>query len=185
MTAALDTLDPRARRTREALLNAFFGLVLEHRYHEIRIADVLAKAGVGRSTFYEHFASKVALLVASIEGPFSVLVAMLDDAPPGRVQSLLEHFWQHRALARSIFQGAAQRPVRAALVAAIEQRLRRGHCASLRLPPRLVAHSLADAMLSPIVAWLVGEATCSAGDLAHALQVSTRAMLAAMSVRRE
>lgn len=182
MTNGHDALDPRKRRSREALLQAFFELVLEHRYHEIRIADVLARSGVGRSTFYEHFRSKDALLAASIEGPFSVLAGMLGEQPVSRVQGLLEHFWQNRALARGIFQGAAYRPVRAVLVAAVEQQLRREHAARLRVPPRLAAHALADAMLSPIVAWTTGEAACSASDLAAALQASTSAMLDAFSI---
>ena len=41
---------------------------------------------------------------------------------------------------------------------------------------------LADALLSPIVAWLNGEAACSAADLAIALQATAAAMLRALSV---
>ena len=180
MTPAHDALDPRKRRSREALLQAFFGLVLSRRYHEITIADVIAKAGVSRSTFYEHFRSKDALLAAAIEGPFGILASMLGDPSPTRVQGILEHFWQNRGMARGIFQGAGLRPVRATLVAMIEARLKRDHGAHLRVPPRLAAHALADAMLSPIIAWLAGEASCSAADLAQTLQASTAAMLDAM-----
>ncbi len=183
MTTAPELADPRKRRTREALLQAFFGLVLEHRYHEIRIADVLARAGVSRSTFYEHFRSKDALLAASIAAPFTVLVGSLGGQPVSRLQAMLEHFWQNRAMARGIFQGAAYRPVRAVLVAMVEQRLKREHGAHLRLPPRLAANALADAMLSPIVAWLAGEAACPAGELADALQASNGALLAALTTR--
>ncbi len=183
MTVAADITDPRRRRSRDALLQAFFALVLAHRYHEIRIADVLARAGVSRSTFYEHFRSKDALLAASIEGPFAVLVGSLGGQPVARLQAMLEHFWQNRAMARGIFQGAAHRPVRAVLVAMVEQHLRREHGAHLRLPPRLAANALADAMLSPIMAWLAGEATCPAGELAEALQSSNAALLAALTTR--
>ena len=98
------------------------------------------------------------------------------------MQGILEHFWQNRAMALGIFQGAGLRPVRATLVAMIEARLKRDHGAHLRVPPRLAAHSLADAMLSPIFAWLAGEATCTAADLAQTLQASTAAMLGAMRV---
>lgn len=182
MSTAHDSSDPRKRRTREALLQAFFGLVLQQRYHEIRIADVLAKAGVSRSTFYEHFASKDALLAASIEGPFSVLASLLGEHQLPRVQALLEHFWQNRGLARTLFQGAGHRPVRATMVAVVERQLKRDPGPRLRLPPRLAAHAIADALLSPIVAWLNGEAACSAADLALALQAQATAMLGALSV---
>jgi AcrR family transcriptional regulator len=182
MTLEPAAQDPRKRRSREALLQAFFGLVLTRRYHEITIADVVAKAGVGRSTFYEHFRSKDALLAAAIEGPFGILASMLGEPSPTRVQGILEHFWQNRGMARGLFQGAGLRPVRATLVALIEARLKRDHGPHLRLPPRLAAHALADAMLSPIIAWLSGEAACTAHDLAESLQASTAAMLAAMRV---
>ncbi|MEO6065999.1 MAG: TetR/AcrR family transcriptional regulator [Lysobacterales bacterium] len=181
MNTGHDALDPRKRRTRDALLQAFFGLVLQRRYHEIRIADVLAQAGVSRSTFYEHFSSKDALLAASIEGPFSILTSLLGEHSLPRVQALLEHFWLNRGLARTLFQGAGIRPVRATLVAAVEKRLKRDHGPRLRVPPRLAAHAIAEAMLSPIVAWLNGEAACSASDLAQALQATTAAILEAMS----
>jgi AcrR family transcriptional regulator len=50
-----ETRDKRTQKTRQALLGAFFGLVLERRYDEIKVADILERARVGRSTFYEHF----------------------------------------------------------------------------------------------------------------------------------
>ena len=182
MSTAHDATDPRKRRTREALLQAFGALVVDRRYHDIRIADVLSRAGVSRSTFYEHFASKDALLAASIEGPFSILAGLLGEHSLPRVQALLEHFWQNRSLARTLFQGAGNRPVRATMVAVVERQLKRDPGPRLRVPPRLAAHAIADALLSPIVAWLNGEAACSAADLAIALQATAAAMLRALSV---
>lgn len=44
--------DKRTERTRSALCNAFFELVLSQPYSRIKIADIIAKADVGRSTFY-------------------------------------------------------------------------------------------------------------------------------------
>jgi AcrR family transcriptional regulator len=173
--------DPRRRRTREDLLAAFFSLVLSRRYHEIRVADVLARAGVGRSTFYEHFRNKDALLAASLEGPFHVLTTLVTAAPEaGRVQAILEHFWENRALARSLFQGSALRVVRAALVAHVEAALGRDLRSRLRIPTRLAARALADGMFAPIDAWLCGEAKCSAHELALALQLSTAASARAL-----
>ncbi|HVI57905.1 MAG TPA: TetR/AcrR family transcriptional regulator [Luteimonas sp.] len=173
--------DPRRRRTREDLLAAFFSLVLTRRYHEIRVADVLARAGVGRSTFYEHFRNKDALLSASLEGPFRILATLVTAQPDaGRVQAILEHFRENRALARSLFQGSALRVVRATLVAHVEAALDRDQRSRLRLPLRLAACSLADGMFSPINAWLCGEAKCGAHELALALQLSTAASVRAL-----
>lgn len=181
MTQADPNEDPRRRRTRQDLLAAFFSLVLSRRYHEIRVADVLSRSGVGRSTFYEHFSNKDALLSASLEGPFQILANLVrPEADANRVQGILEHFWDNRALARSLFQGAALRIVRRTLVGHVEAALDRDQRSRLRIPLRLAAHSLADGMFSPIVAWLSGEAKCTAQELAVALQLSTAASVRAL-----
>ena len=180
MTSRKLKLDPRKKRTRDELLGAFFKLVLSRRYHEIRIADILSESGVSRSTFYEHFASKDELLCASIEGQFLILAGMVcNESSTKHVEGLLVHFWENRALARGLFQGVPYRALRRKLIGCIESRL--DHCARIRLriPRRLVAHALADGMFSPIVAWLLGEATCDAGDLAVALQRCTAASIEA------
>ncbi|MCQ4164719.1 TetR/AcrR family transcriptional regulator [Tahibacter harae] len=183
MSSSPQKTDPRRQRTRDELLSAFFTLVLSRRYHEIRVADVLAAAGVGRSTFYEHFRNKDELLSAALYGPFSILAGIVSaEAGTARVAGILQHFWENRALARSIFHGAALRVVRRALIAQIESSLARQYRSRLRIPPRLAAHALADGMFSPIVAWLSGEAACSAGDLAAALQLSATATLRALQV---
>ena len=176
MTSSRPKLDPRKQRTRDELLAAFFKLVLSRRYSEIRIADILSASGVGRSTFYEHFASKDELLSASIAGPFSILAGMVgSESSTGQVEGLLVHFWENRALARGLFQGAAYRAIRRRLIDCIESRLEDCAANKLRIPRRLVALSLADGIFSPIVGWLLGEASCEAGDLAVALQGSTTA----------
>jgi AcrR family transcriptional regulator len=172
--------DRRRRRTREALQSAFMLLALERRYHEIRIEDILTASGVGRSTFYEHFAGKDALLAASMNDALSLLA----DLPSGeadvrQVADLLAHFWDNRALAGSLLQGTALRAVRNALVTQIQARLERTG-GRLRLRARLAAHALADAMLSPVLAWLRGEAPRSPSDLAAALRDSSGAMLASL-----
>lgn len=183
MSPSTPLLDSRKRRTREDLLSAFFSLALNRRYHEIRLADVLAISEVGRSTFYEHFKNKDELLVASLEGPFSILAGMTKgDSNTRQVQMILQHFWENRPLARSLFQGAALGMVRKALVMHVESCLDREHRVRLRIPTRLAAYALADGMFSPIVAWLSGEAKCDAADLAIALQDATAASVRALQV---
>ena len=173
--------DPRKRRTRADLMAAFFSLVLSQRYHEIRVGDVLARSGVSRSTFYEHFRNKDELLAASLEGPFQTLANLVgEQADVNKVQAILEHFWQNRALARSLFQGAGLRIVRRTLVTHVENTLTQSQRSRLRVPVRLAAHGLADGLFSPVVAWLSGEAKCSAQDLAAGLHLSTAAAVRAL-----
>lgn len=181
MTQLEPNEDPRRRRTRQDLMAAFFSLVLHQRYHEIRVGDVLARSGVSRSTFYEHVRNKDELLAASLEGPFQTLANLVgEQADVNKVRAILEHFWQNRALARSLFQGAALRVVRCTLVMHVEDTLSPAQRSHLRIPPRLAAHALADGLFSPVVAWLLGEAKCSAQELAVALQLSTAAATRAL-----
>ena len=181
MGQAPHDLDPRRRRTRETLQSAFTLLAQQRRYHEIRIEDILQASGVSRSTFYEHFAGKDALLAASMDGALSLLAELpTGKASVPQVAALLAHFWDTRALARSLLQGAALRVIRNALVSQVEGRLGRAGGARLRLPRRLAAHALADGMFSPIVAWLSGEAASSPADLAAALAKSSEAMLSSL-----
>jgi AcrR family transcriptional regulator len=181
MTQLEPNEDPRRRRTRQDLMAAFFSLVLSQRYHEIRVGDVLARSGVSRSTFYEHFRNKDELLAASLEGPFQTLAHLVgEQADVNKVRAILEHFWQNRALARSLFQGAALRIVRYTLVVHVENALSPAQRSRLRIPARLAAHGLADGLFSPIVAWLLGDAKCSAQELAVALQLSTAAATRAL-----
>lgn len=172
--------DPRWQRTHQDLLAALLSLMLGRRYHDIRIADVLARSGVSRSTFYEHFRNKDELLSASLEEPFRILAGLItDDTDVTRVRMMLEHFWTNRALAHSLFQGPALRVVRGALVTQVEAALDR-KVFRLRIPARLAAHSLADGMFSPITAWLLGESQCGAHELAIALQLATTAAVRAL-----
>ena len=53
----------------QALLDAFFVLVLTRAYEEVTVQTIAARAGVGRSTFYAHFPGKNALLAASLARP--------------------------------------------------------------------------------------------------------------------
>lgn len=59
--------DRRSRRTRQLIADAFVGLMLEKRYDDITVQDILDRADVGRSTFYAHFTDKENLLLSEIE----------------------------------------------------------------------------------------------------------------------
>ena len=167
------TADRRARRTHHALIDAWNHLVL-NRKREIRVSDVVNQARVGRSTFYDHYPSADALHLDALRGPF----ALLADAAVGRgdvtkLTRLLEHFWDYRARARISFDEAAER----LLASMIEERL---HGRALAIPVRIASRQLAAAALTPIVAWVRGEAWCAPADLARAVCQTTEAQLGAL-----
>ncbi|MEU1995332.1 helix-turn-helix domain-containing protein [Nocardia gamkensis] len=60
-----DSADRRVRRTRALLHRALIELMVERAYDRITVRDILARADVGRSTFYAHYRDKDALLLRS------------------------------------------------------------------------------------------------------------------------
>ncbi|QIS16777.1 MULTISPECIES: TetR/AcrR family transcriptional regulator [Nocardia] len=58
-------MDRRVHRTRSVLHRALIELMLERGYDRITVRDILARADVGRSTFYAHFRDKDDLLLVS------------------------------------------------------------------------------------------------------------------------
>lgn len=63
-------IDPRVRRTRQMLVQAFTELIHEKEFKSITIHDITARADVNRSTFYSHFPDKFALLDYKIRQEF-------------------------------------------------------------------------------------------------------------------
>jgi len=62
-----DDSDRRVRKTRRQLRDALVALILEKGWDTVTVQDVCAKADVGRSTFYVHFADKEDLLLSGFD----------------------------------------------------------------------------------------------------------------------
>lgn len=75
MTTSTNSVDPRVKRTRQLLQNAFIDLLPEKGFAAMNIQDITARATVNRGTFYAHFPDKFALLDAVIRQQFHQAVA--------------------------------------------------------------------------------------------------------------
>jgi AcrR family transcriptional regulator len=178
-------VDRQVRKTREAIVAAFNELVLERRYQDIRVANIIGLADIGRSTFYEHFRDKDDVLRLSLGG---VLTAVADAAGDGcdttRLRDVLDHFREQRRLALGLLSGPSAHEVTAVLAGLIEERLTariRASGVTTAIPIALVAAQAAGAMLGLVRAWLDGKHTCPSADLATAMHrlamASTSALL--------
>lgn len=58
--------DARARRSRDELAWTLVALMREQTYDDISVQDICARAGIGRSTFYAHFADKDDLFIRHV-----------------------------------------------------------------------------------------------------------------------
>lgn len=97
-------LDARVRRTRDALLEALFLEMTDRGYERTTVQHLLARAGVGRATFYAHFDGKEALLAASLQR-LQDMLERADRAGRGRLAftaAFFEHLDSHRRLYRTL-----------------------------------------------------------------------------------
>lgn len=166
------------RRTRKALFDAFFELVLTKPYDTIRVVDILAAADVGRSTFYQHFSNKDDILVQSLDGLMSILADSIDGvAHREQLRPALEHFWENRRFACQLLAGPPRAQIAELLVQLVEERLRnlrlRGR-ASPRLSLQLAAISLAHGQLALLHSWLTEEHRCGVDELVDALCLTSQ-----------
>jgi len=149
--------DRRVARTQEALLEAFRDLILTSGYDGMKVGDIIERANVGRSTFYEHFTSKDDILKQSLTAPFAILAGVVGKSHAQPHLELIEE----RLAAES--RGGAKSAV----------------------PLRLIATHLAEAQLGLVGAWVIGKPVCSAEALAQALHASTVASVNALLPSRD
>ena len=84
-----ERVDPRVKRTRKLLQQAFLELFQEKGFASISIQDITERATVNRATFYAHFPDKYALMDSILREQFQQAVAStLAPSPSWGVQSL-------------------------------------------------------------------------------------------------
>ncbi len=100
--------DRRVQKTRDLLHGALASVIHEKSYDAIGVKEILARANVGRSTFYTHFRNKDELLDSGIRD----VLRTSETTPPVRSTGsadrilrfslpLLEHIERHRLAADS------------------------------------------------------------------------------------
>lgn len=84
--------DPRAERTRMALKQALMQLLQRSDWGEITIVGICNRAGIARSSFYEHFATKSELLDEIFTDNMSRIPSSPRQGDPlGTLSWLVEH----------------------------------------------------------------------------------------------
>lgn len=167
--------DRRVLRTRRALHDAFYALFVEKGYEAITIQDILDRADVGRSTFYQHFAGKQDLMLKGMENLRGWLVARQRESPEassvpgvgfsramfGHVEHLRPYY---RALARDAFvQREVQRLIADLVRTDIAARLSDGSAATV--PVDLLAEFAASGFMATLGWWMEQRAPMTVAEI--------------------
>jgi AcrR family transcriptional regulator len=96
--------DRRVARTRDRLGDSLIELILAKPFDEITVQEVLDRARVSRSTFYEHYRDKNDLFLSDVDDFFEKMSSLLARSHDlsGRVAPVAE-FFSHVADARAFY----------------------------------------------------------------------------------
>ncbi len=175
MTLVEKRVDPRVKRTRQLIQQAFLELFAEKGMASISIQEITERATVNRATFYAHFPDKYALLDSIVREQFQqVLAQHLPSESVWNVPSL-------RALVRATFghhecqpghqqfdllmEQAIQQELAEVLLTWLKQAKVAGMRPEVRL--ELVASVISWAIFGPSVQWGHSERTLSADEMTN------------------
>ena len=158
-------VDVRVERTRRALQAALFELARERPLEEVTIADIATRAGVNRSTFYQHYSDKDTLLADAIDAVVELAGAEIPTPtevsldPPPILVDYLRHVEENAAVYTRIF-GEHGSPV---AVARLRERIQTividavasSHADTFHdIPPDVLAAGLSGSVLGVLEVWL-------------------------------
>lgn len=151
--------DRRVARTQRLLREALFSLILERGWDAATVQDICARADVGRSTFYVHFADKEDLLLsgfALFQQELERYVQKAGREPLAFVRPLIAHVLEHRRLARALVGKRSGRAVQHRLLEVIRALLEDdlSKIAPAGRGRTVALHYLAGAFLEVLVWWL-------------------------------
>ena len=136
------------------------------------ISEIIDRAGVGKSTFYEHFRGKDAVLLSAMQP----MILTLATAASGRaarsyIRSMVEHLWERRLVARPILDSRASAIVQRRLAEAIATH---GGKPGDAEGARLVATAIAAAQLAMLRCWLTGHVPATIDSMTDQVIATSR-----------
>ena len=158
-------MDRRARRTRDALGDALIDLMQERPFNSITVQDVLARAEVGRSTFYTHYRGKDDLFFSDVEEFWEAISTMIersgeDSKRVAPVRELFTHVAEVKVFLDALVASGKKHDVmelgQGQFARAIERRLAKlstgkGTCSGQFAA---ASHAVAGALFSSLSWWI-------------------------------
>jgi AcrR family transcriptional regulator len=161
--------DRRIRRSKLALRDALFHLMIEKGYDDTSVQNIVERANVGRSTFYTHYADKEDLLQESLQGLRQFLESAAADHDARRPTHaalsfslpMLQHVLQQRRLYQALAKTRSGPPVhehlRVMLIDLVSDNLAKNGGFSEH-PRALVAEFIVGSFLA-VLAWWMNDPT--------------------------
>ena len=169
-------MDARIVRTRRHLQEALFALARERGIDDVTVSDIAERAGVNRSTFYQHYSDKETLLadafdtVAEEAGARLEGIDVLGHEPPRALGDFLAHVDTHAALYRRVFLEPGYGVVLSRLRQYIHRAVHEATTAAVgdnrEVPLDVLAAGVAGSIIGVIGAWLAREPHASADEAA-------------------
>jgi AcrR family transcriptional regulator len=145
---------------------ALLDLCREQEYADLSVSDITEASGINRSTFYQHYADKEALLADALDGFVESAAAQIEaeklnapDADPrAMIQKFLEHVRENAALYRTVLGPTGS----LVIVANLRERVIALALSGLSQAPRqadspplnIVAAGIAGSFISVVREWL-------------------------------
>ena len=161
-------MDRRVARTRGRLQEALLELARERAYGDITVSDIVARAGVNRSSFYEHYTDKARLLADALDAAASSSGADLDavveqidgPAPPPAIVDYLRHLAENAAVYRTALISPGVGPAIQSIGARLTSNVTRARESlgtagdTLTVPEPVIAAGHAGAFIGAVSAWI-------------------------------
>lgn len=161
MAARANSVDPRAERVRARLRDAAFALAHEQPVDRLTVGDIVARAGVSRQVFYQHFRDRDDAVAFAFSAAFASATADLAGEPGARILALFDFAAHHRAMYRNIVPSAVTQRVvaafRAELAPACEEIMTAGMPAVITvasLTPEAVTRFLVGGFMEVLRSWM-------------------------------
>jgi AcrR family transcriptional regulator len=151
MAARTQSADPRAERVRSLLRDAAFALAHEQPVDELTVGALVARAGVSRQVFYQHFSDRDDAVATAFAAAFAAAVADLDGDARARIIGLFDFAAEHRNMYRNVVPSAVTQRV----VAAFRDELLPA-CRELAANGMRVVAPIADVEQDAVARFLVG-----------------------------
>jgi AcrR family transcriptional regulator len=158
--------DPRVKRTRRGLREAFVRLILKTGYDAISIQDIATEAQAARITFYRHYRDKEELLTDCLNVLYEELAARTEKASQQRilegyspVRVLYDQIEEQETLYRILFssrgtQTVIERMRHHLAVTALATMEQSGRKPQGDIPLEIIAHHVASAQIGLAIWWL-------------------------------